>query len=358
MSRVKFFEGLKRMLDLIHLGHDNEALRHDLIIYPMLTSPYGLGWFGNELIPQQSLKVNKEVVESYIWRGATPNKKRPDLIIVPCGMSRAIAVVEEKKKQLSIQALERHLGQLTEYQYLHNVVWGLLSDGEGWILKKNNEIHHRFSDLNELEAYFDDLKNCIGRKEVLMRLIKYNTADIVAVAPTESHATICSISTDLQRSTLSDFFLKTPIAALDLMHFLGDTLAANLKAAKGEYESNKHLLYFIRSHLNFLLIASRCSLDSDKKFEQITGIVTDNTKPTLSEDYVHSWQGIYQELSTISDHSKIFPLESEELIDFAIRHEIVIVASALPEDIRYKMSHHPLFESMPEMFRKSFLEVD
>lgn len=197
--------------------HDSEAMRHDLLVRPFLTSPLTLGWEPPELISQSSFSICNEVTESYVWQGAHPKKRRPDIIIVPYGLSRTVTVVEEKANQATLENLRKHLGQLKEYQYIHNTVWGLLTDGEKWILQRNNETFHQFSSLSELKTGLKDLKECIGKDAIISRLKLYGTTDLVVVRPSPImivFATPCATVNSITK--LNDFLHEPSVPGVDI----------------------------------------------------------------------------------------------------------------------------------------------
>lgn len=223
---ARFFDELERTLDSLNEdpSRDNEAMRHDLVVRPLLTSVFGLGWHSTELVSQAPIAVPQAVQESYFWTGATPKNRRPDLIIVPYGVDRTIAVVEEKKGLASISELREHLGQVKEYQYLHDAIWGLLTDGEKWILQKNLETHATFDSFAHLRRNIRELQECIGRSQVLRRLMTFGSADMVVVRPRSRLVVVASPIVPGPISSLADF-LQTPSAqGLDLVGNLTQSL--------------------------------------------------------------------------------------------------------------------------------------
>lgn len=214
----RFFDNLKKHLDAICNSQvDNEAMRHDLLIRPIITSPLVLGWNCEEVIAQSTVDVPLNVRESYFWDKAKPKKRRPDMIVVPYGMNKTVAVIEEKKRQVSLTALANRMGQIKEYQYLHNAVWGLLTDGEKWILQKNNEIFHTFSTLDDLRKNLEDFKQCIGRSALMKRLTRYGTADLVIVKPSVNVTLVLSLSRLIPKSSLKEYLLIHSIESLDFL---------------------------------------------------------------------------------------------------------------------------------------------
>jgi len=179
----EFYDDLERTAEYLSQNEDNEAIRHDLLIRPILISPHGLGWEKGEALSQIETPLNSALSESYYWRGAIPKKKRPDIILIPYNVSKVVGIVEEKKRQAGVIELEKHVGQLLEYQYLHRCVWGLLTDGEKWVLTKNHDVFHRFDNLQDLKRKINDLRHCIGRSAIVERLHKYGTPDLVYIRP-------------------------------------------------------------------------------------------------------------------------------------------------------------------------------
>lgn len=180
-----FFDELKKRVDNLHSNteRDNESSRHDLLIYPIITSEFGLGWNPIDLISQSTINVPNEIKDSLVFRGAVPKIRKPDILIVPNEIIKNVAVIEEKKRQESIQSLAKHKLQLTEYQALYECTWGVLTDGEKWIIKRNFETFHEFATIDELRRGIKDFRNCIGNKEIIERYNQYNTFDYIIISP-------------------------------------------------------------------------------------------------------------------------------------------------------------------------------
>ncbi len=176
-----FFDELLKRAELLEQNRirDNEASRHDQLVYPIITSEFGLGWKPTDLISQSTINVPKIITESHIFRDAIPKLRKPDILICPYGFDKNIVIIEEKKKQLNLKQLNEHRLQIREYQALYECTWGILTDGERWIIKRNFETFHEFSSILELMSGIDDLRNSIGRISIINRLSKYNTTDIL-----------------------------------------------------------------------------------------------------------------------------------------------------------------------------------
>lgn len=179
-----FFDELRRKLDFLDQNpdRDNEATRHDLLIYPIITNNYGLGWNSTDIISQSTINVPKQISESHIFRGAIPKIRKPDLIICPSEIIKNFAVIEEKNKQQDIKDLKEHRFQLSEYQSLYECNWGILTDGDKWVIKKGFETFHEFSSIQELENGIKDFRNAIGSNSALDRYRKYNTFDLIIIS--------------------------------------------------------------------------------------------------------------------------------------------------------------------------------
>jgi hypothetical protein len=199
-------------------------MRHDLVIRPFLTHPLTLGWKPLELVSQRSTSVAKAVRESYFWRGAEPLKKRPDVVIVPYGLAAVVAVVEEKSRQASLRRLAEHIGQVKEYQYLHDSVWGLLTDGEKWILQRNNATYLEFPSLSDVFRQLPDLQECISRQAIMSRLRKHGTSDLVIVRPSPSLVLVASTHKPTSITDLKDYLAAPSVSGHDLALHLYQTL--------------------------------------------------------------------------------------------------------------------------------------
>lgn len=170
----------RRLTDLYDRpSRDNEAARHDRLILPILTHPLLLGWDHVDLIAQANVPVPRAVAKSHIFRDSVPRNRRPDILVAPFLPEFNALVVEEKARQASVHYLNDHRLQLHEYQALYECVWGLLTDGERWIVKRGFETFHTFDSLNELRRGLYDLRSSIGKESIIERKIKYGTADLV-----------------------------------------------------------------------------------------------------------------------------------------------------------------------------------
>lgn len=228
-ERDILFEQLERRLQGLLESGDGEAMRHDLLIRPLLIDPNGLGWAPNEVLSQQTAPFPRELAESYVWKGAVPRQRRPDIVVVPQGYSRTVAVVEEKKRHRSVESLRAISPQIKEYQYLHGAVWGLVTDGEKWLLWKNNEVFHSFGSLRELRQSFDDLAQCIGRRQLMERLEKYGTTDMVVFRETPARVIVVGVPTVRQSPmTLASFLSTADLDVSGLMLHLVSSIRSDI----------------------------------------------------------------------------------------------------------------------------------
>lgn len=184
-AEADFFDNLKRQLDFLsnNPSRDNESTRHDLIIYPIITNKSGLAWDSTDIISQSTINVPANVSESHIFRGAVPKIRKPDLIICPKEVIKNAVIIEEKKKQLDLANLKEHRLQLNEYQSLYECNWGVLTDGDKWLVKRGFETMLEFNSINELYKNIKEFRNLLGSKEVLSRYRQYNTFDLVFITP-------------------------------------------------------------------------------------------------------------------------------------------------------------------------------
>jgi hypothetical protein len=183
-SEVEFFDGLQRRLEALvaHPERDNEATRHDSLIYPLLTSPFGLGWDPTDLVSQASIPVPAEITQSHFFRNAIPKSRKPDILISPSDIRPHVAVVEEKAQQADLDRLNGYRVQVAEYQVLYECAWGILSDGDKWILRRNLEAYLQFNSLAELRLGIQDLRQCVGKENILSRWRNHGTCDLIIIA--------------------------------------------------------------------------------------------------------------------------------------------------------------------------------
>jgi hypothetical protein len=212
-----FFTDLQRRAEGALAVADNEAIRHDLLVRPLLTNPLALGWEEGEVLSQVEMQMPLTVAESYYWRGAIPKRKRPDIVLVPYNIGRVVGVIEEKGRHAELSELELHVGQLLEYQYLHRCVWGLLTDGEKWVLTKNHEIFQRFENLSDVKRRIADLQQCIGRAAIMERFHRYGTYDLVYVRPSPSIIIVGFPGAKCSVATFGDFLRKPSNQGRDIV---------------------------------------------------------------------------------------------------------------------------------------------
>jgi hypothetical protein len=185
---MDFFDELRIRIEHLHKfpERDNEATRHDQLIYPLLTNNFGLGWHPKDIISQSTINIPDNVSESHIFRGAIPKIRKPDLLICPQDIIRNIVVIEEKNRQTDIKTLGNHRLQLSEYQSLYGCNWGILTDGEKWLIKKGFETMFEFSSVDEIQKNINEFKNILGREAMLERFNTYNSFDLVILSPVTS----------------------------------------------------------------------------------------------------------------------------------------------------------------------------
>lgn len=184
-NELSFFSNLKRQLEFLYNNpnRDNESTRHDLIIYPFITNRFGLAWDSADIISQSTINVPLNISESHIFRGAIPKIRKPDLIICPKDVIKNAVIIEEKKKQPDLLSLKDHRLQLSEYQSLYECNWGVLTDGDQWLIKRGFETLFEFNSIDELQKSIKEFRNALGSKEVLSRYRQCNTFDLIFISP-------------------------------------------------------------------------------------------------------------------------------------------------------------------------------
>lgn len=188
LSAAIAFDELKHRLDALRQHHecDNEATRHDRLVVPFLTHPALLGWEHTDLVAQPTIAVPTPVTQSLIFRHGAPKSRRPYILVTSADYFFNALVVEEKGRQHTLDRLNAHRCQLHEYQALYGCVWGLLTDGDKWILKKGFETFISFDSLDALHDGLQEIQHCIGKQHLLQRKLASGTCDPVIVVPAHS----------------------------------------------------------------------------------------------------------------------------------------------------------------------------
>lgn len=186
-----FFDSLKRNLDVLlkNPEFDNEASRHDKLIFPILNNEFSLGWNQDDIWAQKTILVPNELKDEYTFSGGIPKSKRPDLVIKPFSYSEYATIVEEKSHQKSIENLKGYNNQLIDYLGLFKCSWGILTDGEKWIIKKGFEDHMVFNNLNELRKNLRDFKEVLSKDKMIERYKNNKSFDLIYYRP---HTTLIS----------------------------------------------------------------------------------------------------------------------------------------------------------------------
>lgn len=184
---------------------------------PLITSPFGLGWNHEELVPQVNLQLPSGLIDSHVFRGAKPKSRKPDILISPIAdgvpENKFVVAIEEKKRQSNVASLKQHNLQLVEYQAVSECVWGILTDGERWVIKRHLETYAEFESLDDFRRNLPDIQQCIGRAPLLDRVRKQNSSDFIIVRPSlhlNQHA-LPTIKADSARiSKLCDDWVANP----------------------------------------------------------------------------------------------------------------------------------------------------
>lgn len=175
------FDQLQTRLEylLANPDRDSEAARHDALVLPFLTDAVGLGWNTLDLVPQENIAVPNSITDGLIFRDSIPKKRIPDLLIRPVDNDIVVAAIEEKEGQRDLQKLNDNHLQLREYQALCECTWGILTDGEKWIVKRNFESWGEFHSIQELRNNIEELRNAIGRQTVIARINAQGSPDLL-----------------------------------------------------------------------------------------------------------------------------------------------------------------------------------
>ena len=118
-----------------------------------------------------------------------------------------------------MSALRRHIGQLRQYQYLHDTVWGLLTDGERWILLRNDQEVHVFANLREMRSHLRDFQECVGRDAMSRRLGATEGREVLIVSGTEYVRDVVAPHEWTEALSLQAFLmLPTPVGLDATLH--------------------------------------------------------------------------------------------------------------------------------------------
>ncbi|GAA5511174.1 hypothetical protein [Novipirellula caenicola] len=294
------FDDLKRRLDALgkNPAHDNEATRHDRLIVPVLTHPLLLGWDLNDLVGQASITLPSQLLDSHIFRGAEPKFRKPDILVTSSAFQFNALVVEEKEGQANIGDLNGYRFQLHEYQSLYECVWGLLTDGERWILKKGFESYHTFDSLDALKAGLGDLQHWIGKQSLLERKLAHGTCDLVIIVPSSGYGSFGGTVRDVTGGefTLGNRDLLDLGQARSTILMLGDRRAIVLNGATQSAISE--LRQFGIRRLELIMI------DSNDR-DHVPGM------KRLLDEYRHQIGRIYVSADRPASSSSIFAMLAE-----------------------------------------------
>lgn len=248
---TKVFDVLKRRRDWLEDNQpiDNEAVRHDQLVLPVLSSPLILGWDYRDLLAQQSIAVPSVVSESHILRNAVHKKRRPDVLVFPDSVKKAVAVVEEKGRQETTVTLDGHRLQLLEYLSLYKCVWGVLTDGNRWIVQRQFESHFCFDNLEEIRRHLIDFREAIGKAALLERLRTFGTPDVVFMMPLK------------QSHTVSLGNGSPPIDSLPVLLGQLNDLDLRVESAQADYDRQKEI------EMEFVNLAHEHSSEQDDPVE-------------------------------------------------------------------------------------------
>jgi hypothetical protein len=161
-------------LDYLEGRFDNEAQRRDLLIRPVLNSPFGLGYKDYEVLSE--IPYILPVKFGQLFRYETLRKRIiPDYVLFPEEWQKAAGVVEAKAK-CTLGELKDSRFQLAEQQAAFSVNWGILTDGIHWIIYHAYEPILEIDSIEELVKYIGNMQSLVGRNAVIQRMRRFGSA--------------------------------------------------------------------------------------------------------------------------------------------------------------------------------------
>ncbi len=159
----EFFADLRRVREKIAEHHDNETWRREALIRPVLKSPFGLGFQEHEILCEVSFPIHAGQAR-LLAEEIYPNRKRirADYLILPEGNIRPSGLVEAKGQLPDFVSVQSHKNQALIGQVLADTDWGLLTDGEAWLLMRGDEELLYCDSIENLEAAIAEFRSLVG----------------------------------------------------------------------------------------------------------------------------------------------------------------------------------------------------
>ena len=310
----RFFDNLERKAEHLSKTAGNEAMQYNLIIRPFLTSALTLGWTSAGIAPQTASTLQEEIIPSNLGHGAIQKNLSPNVLIVPFGIPKDVALAVLNARIRGLKDLFRNLLMVKEYQYVHSAVWSLIIDGNKWVLQKNNKTCMTFNSLGELKKGLDDFRDCISLEAIVKRMIRFGTIDLLIVRPSSAIIVIASPERAYPPEAMSDFITDAKITSRDLILNLCKTFQIDADNWKNSHSENvfltqalekmqgalADLTMVISETINFRLVYKNFWNDTRKKrLNELAGRIT-------------RW---YSEIVYLSHSFKSGRLEAQKLID-------------------------------------------
>ena len=231
----------------------------------------------------------------------------------------------------------------------------MLTDGNQWILQKNNEVFHTFGSIIDLKKHLTDLQQCIGRQAIVERLLRFGTADIVIARPSRRIVVIASPIKVSHPSTIDDFIKNPSNEAMDIVCNLSITLRNSVWIYFENNTVNKdvqRLLDHIYSQYLIDLAAAH------NGFSYLC--LWENPSPELAKDYnvsTEKWLNVYHilddyyENDILSNHINL-----DNLVMLFIDTQMTTHCQGISFNYLKSIKKHTLFQNLPPRLKKLILE--
>lgn len=189
-TRKQFFADLRRAREKIAEPYDNESWRREALIRPVLRSPFGLGFQEHEILCEVSFPIRTRE-DRLLADQIYPHRKRirADYLIQPEGNVRPSGLVEAKRILPDFVSMQKHKNQALIGQVLANADWGLLTDGEAWLLMRGDEDILYCESLESLESGIQEFQFFVGREALIQQ---FGSAPRIRLMPVMYRSRIAS----------------------------------------------------------------------------------------------------------------------------------------------------------------------
>jgi hypothetical protein len=203
-SQTRFLDSLRRTFQSLRECADSEAQRRDLLIRPILVSPFGLGYGPDEVLGEIPYAWPAEFKQDFIFRGdKTPRRILPDYVLWPREWQKVAGVVEAKGPSTLVE-LSGHRFQLAEQQAAFSTNWGLLTNGSQWVVFHAFEPIIEVDSIDDLATKLPDICRLVGREAVLERMRRSGRASLVHLVVSDPSRWPFTVGPDEELDTLAD----------------------------------------------------------------------------------------------------------------------------------------------------------